>query len=220
MYLKKYPRISRLCDKNSPPSKRCITPDELKDLLDGEVIIEEKIDGGVMGIANDRIIGRNRVIGIKENTKRFAGLNGWRGAKAYEISQIPDGWMVFGEWMYTKHNIHYTRLLDWFVAFDVWDGREFLGENKYKAITDLGFYWVGVVDIRDDLTPDTVMEYVRMVSRGTSSIGDETMEGVVIKNPDKQLMGKYVRREFMDSMEEHWLKSGLVVNRLKSWSCR
>jgi hypothetical protein len=37
----------------------------------------------------------------------------------------------------------------------------------------------------------------------------------VIKNYDKQLYGKYVRKEFMESMEIHWLEQPLIENKLK-----
>ena len=29
--------------------------------------------------------------------------------------------ILFGEWCYAQHSIHYTRLPDWFVGFDVYD---------------------------------------------------------------------------------------------------
>jgi len=48
---------------------------------------------------------------------------------------------------------------------------------------------------------------------------DEIIEGIIIRN-DNGHIGKYVRREFMESIEENWFKEPLVENKLINWKLR
>ncbi len=144
--IKKYDRIYRICPKkmrgihipkhllenvaDPPKRKKCLEEDEVKDLLGGHTVFEEKVDGGVVGLAwngdTHLAIGKNSMIHYANNSKKFYGLNSWIYANYENIQKIPIGWIIFGEWLRAQHNIFYNNLPDYFVAFDVWDGRRYL----------------------------------------------------------------------------------------------
>ena len=215
MQIIKYPKIYRLPTLNIT-AKKTLTSKEVKELFDGEVIIEEKIDGSIIGLANTHAQGRGREIRLGENSKQFKFFNSWRSQNQFKIDKIPDNTIIYGEWMYAKHNVFYDKLPDFFIAFDVFDNGKFLDyKRKIKLINDIGFsnsklLFEGVWNKTTEKLIDKLI--------GTSHFStDEIMEGFVIKNYKKQLFGKYVRREFMDDLDEHWLRKPLVVNKLEGW---
>lgn len=70
----KYPKIYRICTKEAPSTKKCLSESEISALLDGEVIVEEKIDGGICGISwkgdTHHAQGRGRIVHYAENSKQ------------------------------------------------------------------------------------------------------------------------------------------------------
>lgn len=216
--LVKYPKIYRICPKKEKlPTKKCLSELEISVLLDGEVIVEEKIDGGICGLSwkgdSHQAQGRGRVVHYTENSKQFYGFNKWIYENYEKIRQIPAGWIVYGEWMRACHNVYYDSLPDYFIAFDIWDGSKFLiYDYKTQFLRNLSFEQVpllyrGVIRVQDIFS---------LAGKSKCSTG-ELAEGIVVKNYAKAqaLLGKYVRREFMDSMDEHWLKKPLRENKLR-----
>ncbi|TRZ92175.1 MAG: hypothetical protein D4R88_00815 [Methanosarcinales archaeon] len=212
----KYPKIYRICTKETPSTKKCLSDSEISTLLDGEVIVEEKIDGGICGISWNgdahQAQGRGRIVHYAENSKQFHGFNKWIYENYEKIQQIPAGWIVYGEWMRACHNIFYDLLPDYFIAFDVWNGSKFLGyDEKIQFLQKIGFEQVPFLH-RGSLRVQDIFNLVTKSKYSTC----ELAEGVVVKNYEKSLMGKYVRREFMEAMDEHWLKKPLRENKLLS----
>ena len=211
----KYPRIYRIPLDNTS-FKKTLTIEEAKELLDGTIILEEKIDGGIIGLTNKHAQGRGSEIRLGETGKAFKYFNSWRTQNQFKIDKIPDNFIIYGEWMYAKHNICYDSLTDFFIAFDVYDieNKKFLGyDEKAKVINNCGFEMVPLLFIGEIKNAKDILEFIK-ISHFSST---ETMEGIVIKNYPKQLFGKYVRREFTDDLDEYWLKKPLQVNKLVSW---
>lgn len=234
----KYRRIYRICPKNMrgiprhllknvadpPKRKKCLTDDEVKALLGGHTIFEEKIDGGVVGIAwggeKHLAIGKHSMIHYSDNSKKFYGLNNWIYVNYEKIQNIPLGWIVYGEWLRASHNIFYDNLPDYFVAFDVWDGHRYIDlHRRSEFLHELGFAEVPFIYSGIDLEIADVLCIADGLSMSNKSrfSSVEKFEGFVIKNYEKGLMGKYVRREFLESIEKHWLELPLVENRLGSF---
>ena len=217
--VRKYRNIYRICTKDSPSTKRCLSKEEISRLLTGIIAVEEKVDGGVCGISRDedRLIlqGRGRIIPYDENSKQFHGLNSWAYENYEKLIRIPHEWIVYGEWVKACHNIYYDKLPDYFIGFDVWNGERYLNLiDRSKFLHSIGIAEVPVLHTGTDYVIGDIFASdiaFKIKSRYSSS---EIMEGVVIKNKNG-LVGKYVRREFADSMEEDWLKKPLIVNRLR-----
>ena len=101
-------------------------PKEAVKFTQRHIVIEEKVDGSNLGISitedyQIRFQNRSHFVNASSATQ-FKTLDHW-------VTQHPGIWQVltspdivlFGEWMYAKHSIHYTRLPDYFIAFDVYD---------------------------------------------------------------------------------------------------
>lgn len=205
-------------------SKKCLTDSEVNALLSGHTVFEEKVDGGVVGLAwngtNHLAIGKHSMIHYADNSKKFYGLNSWIYSNYEKIQKIPLGWIVFGEWLRARHNVSYDMLEDFFYAFDIWDGYRYLDlQSRSEFLHKLGFAEVPFIYAGIDLDVEDVLCIADGLSHSNKSMlsSAETIEGIVIKNYDKQLFGKYVRREFMESIEAHWLTLPLVENRLRSY---
>jgi RNA ligase len=228
---KRYKNISkkvpkRLVESIADPEKgkKCLEEDEVKALLGGHVTIDEKIDGGVLGLAWDGIkplvVGKHSMVNYDLRSKKFYGLREWIYDNYNKISEIPLGWVVYGEWMRSQHNIPYD---NFFVGFDIFDGTvkgEFLNYiDRSVFLDDIGFAEVPFVYSGTDLGIEDIIcitEGVGGVSNKSRFNSKEIMEGVIIRN-DNGLIGKYVRREFMDEIEDNWLTTPLVENKLASW---
>ena len=111
-------------------------------------------------------------------------------------------------------------LNNFFYAFDIWDGYRYLDlQSRSEFLRKLGFAEVPFLYSGNDIN---VVDLLRIadglsVSNKSRLSSVETIEGIVIKNYEKQLFGKYVRREFLESIEENWLTLPLVENKLASF---
>lgn len=93
------------------------------------VAVEEKVDGANLGISlgeDMRFLVQNRSHYVNSKTHRqFASLDSWLSENSPGLFQVlgvdPGNYVLFGEWLYAKHSIHYTRLPGYFMAFDLYD---------------------------------------------------------------------------------------------------
>ncbi len=243
--IKIYRRIYRVCPKmyngwqkkvpknllgsipKTPKRKKCLDAEEVKALLKGHITIDEKIDGGVLGIAWDEVplvVGKHSMVDYNVRSKKFYGLTQWIYEHYEQIREIPLRWIVYGEWMRARHHIPYVDLRDYFVGFDIWNGdkKEFLNVIDRSIFLDsIGFEEVPTIYSGTDLGVEDIIclaEGVGGISNKSIYNHEETIEGLIIRN-DNGLIGKYVRREFSDSLdeEENWLDRPLTENGLTSW---
>jgi len=154
--------------------KKYLNEEEVKRLLDGEIIIEEKLDGKAV---------MNRI-------------------GEYE---------VYFEFMKWKHSIFYNKLPAWEILLDVVkDGRVLPYDFKLEFARKHGFHAAPLI-YRGRI--NNLQELVRFLDR-KSAFGEETIEGIVVKNYRNQVFGKLVRKEFYEGIEEHWLRKPKVMNRI------
>lgn len=93
------------------------------------VALEEKVDGANLGISlgedmSFRVQNRSHYVNSKTH-KQFAPLDSWLSEHSpglfQVLGEIPGNYVLFGEWLYAKHSIHYTRLPGYFMTFDLYD---------------------------------------------------------------------------------------------------
>ncbi|KAJ3092517.1 hypothetical protein HK102_006294 [Quaeritorhiza haematococci] len=102
------------------------------------VYIEEKVDGANIGISfcreSRQFLVQNRSHYINAQTHpQFGSLDTWLERNREDLMFVLEGRfsttpndgtpkrILFGEWCAAKHSIHYTRLPDWLIAFDVYE---------------------------------------------------------------------------------------------------
>ena len=113
------------------------------------VAVEEKVDGANLGISlgeDMRFMVQNRSHYVNSKThKQFAPLDSWLTEHSPGLFQVfgenPGNYVLFGEWLYAKHSIHYTQLPGYFMAFDLYDckaGKFFSWRERNRRLDGSG----------------------------------------------------------------------------------
>ena len=198
---------------------KVMTRDEAEAFLRQSVIVEEKVDGANLGISFDvhgNLLAQNRGNLLQRGIKdQFASLWAWLSERETRLFDVlEDRLVLFGEWCYVCHSIHYTRLPDYFLAFDVFDRREqrffssvrrdeMCGELKLATVPKVGAGHFNLADVSHLI--------------GQSSLYDGPMEGVYLRQETSSWLiqrTKVVRTEFVQRIGEHWLNQPMVANRM------
>jgi hypothetical protein len=229
----KYPRTPHLFGaQGTADDKRLNVSQSSAFIADASLIVEEKIDGTNVGIHfadNGELILQCRGHLITEGMHpQYDLFKQWACAKTAVLEDmLSDRLILFGEWVYARHSIHYLELPHYFFEFDIFDK----AEQKFLTL-----------DRRLELLAGTGIETVPVVHRGTSSqkelhglIGesqfgsqfdnpftgntDSLMEGIYLRTESEDRVtgrAKMVRPEFVEKIKQstHWQHSVMVPNRL------
>ena len=136
----------------------------------------------------------------------------------FKVLEEPGKYILFGEWLYAKHSIHYTNLPGYFIAFDIFD----LKQGQFLSVVQ-----------RDQILSNTTIPIVTRLGNGKytldqlkqmlktqqSSFYNGPLEGLYFRIDNNQFLkerAKAVRSDFLgvDNGEEveHWSKKQLVKN--------
>ncbi len=122
--------------------------------------------------------------------------------------------MLFGEWCFAVHSLRYTRLFDWFLAFDVYDrgaSRFWSSSRRDALLAEAGIAPVPNL-ARGRFTLPKLLAML-----GDSRLTDGPMEGLYVRRESEEWLvdrAKVVRAEFVQSIEEHWTSKKLEKNRV------
>ena len=125
----RFPRTPHLVwlGASQPRDDKVMSPADAAAFLGDEVAIEEKLDGANVGISlgpddSLRVQNRGEFIAWDSAHPQFGPLRQWLSVHRYPLLEsLTPELILFGEWCYAAHSIQYTRLPDWFIAFDVYD---------------------------------------------------------------------------------------------------
>ncbi len=203
------------------------------------VSIEEKIDGANLGIwcdENWKLVTKNRSHFVCSDTAaQWTGLDAWLDRHRIQLCDIlAQRFVLYGEWMYARHSVDYDALPGVFVAFDIYDrsAERFLSVSSRDAIMrGCGIPVVANVGKGPFLDEKALEAKIRhLVANQTSKYRSSgTMEGVVVRcdeprepGHDESTLtfqlgrGKLVRADFVHGIEQHWTRSALVRNGVKT----
>ncbi|KAI4760905.1 hypothetical protein E4T52_07039 [Aureobasidium sp. EXF-3400] len=188
------------------------------------VIVEEKVDGANLGISFDssgtiRVQNRSHYVNSTSHAQ-FKKLEKWLNDHYESLSNVldakgsqPSRWILYGEWLFAKHSIHYTNLPDLFLAFDLFDSEagNFLSrEALSERLEGTNIHQVRSVEI-EKLDEQSLIDIVR--SR-ESSYYEGIIEGVYLRRQkDGKTIdrAKIVRSDFIAG-DEHWNRRGMTPN--------
>lgn len=205
-----------------PRDDKVLDAAEVAELLAGEVVIEEKVDGANVGLSVDaagnvRAQNRGRWLAPGDHPQ-FGPLWPWLHARADLLRQhLGDAHMIFGEWCFAVHSVHYDRLPDWFLGFDVLDraDNEFWSSTRRNELFER-------LEIQP--TPElqrgrtTLPELKRLLEHTTSRVGTGPAEGLYIRRESSERLlarAKLVRPDFLQQIEEHWSRRPMQPNHLE-----
>lgn len=213
------PHLSWL-GQGQPRDDKVLPPGEVREILEHDVVVEEKVDGANVGFSVNengdlQVQNRGSFLTRERSHPQFAPLWRWLQSKQDSLAEalFPD-LILFGEWCYAVHSIRYTKLPDWFLAFDVFDRCS-------------GTFWS--VPRRDDLVRRLGLALVPRIGArrfdvrslqallATSQLTDGPAEGLYVRRDEgDQLVAraKLVNRGFTQAIDEHWSRRSLVANLL------
>jgi len=201
-----------------PRNDKVLAPHEVRELLSHEVLVEEKVDGANLGFSVDehgvlRAQSRGSYVSLDGGRGQWRPLKRWLALRSHDLAEalFPD-LVLFGEWCYAVHSVRYTRLPDWFLAFDVYDrarGEFWSAERRNTLAAKLGLAVVPALGSgRFDLAGLRAL-------LGGSRLTDGPAEGLYLRREAAGLLvarAKLVRREFVQAINEHWSKRALQTN--------
>jgi len=194
------------------------------DIFDGDVVVEEKVDGSQFsfGIIDGELCARSKGkdIILDAPEKMFQ-----KGIDTIKTLDLHEGWIYRGEYLNSpKHNtLSYLRVPNkHIIIFDIDTGNQcYLNrEDKMRECDRIELecvpvFYVGKINSFDE---------IKSMLDNQSILGGCNIEGVVFKaydrfNTDKKvLMGKYVNPEFQEKNQKDFKgrnpKSGDIINEL------
>lgn len=220
----KFPSTAHLAWLGAEPIRedKVMTPPERDAFLVGEVALEEKIDGANLGLSfsgDGELRFQNRGNWL---TPPFRGqwerLRGWVAPHEASLREyLPPGTILFGEWCFARHSIPYSRLPDWFVAFDVYEAnadRFWSATRRNELVGNCGLSLVPV--IAPPVTPS--LNSLSELLHQPSAFGDAQREGLYLRSDENgwlERRAKLVNPGFSQSIASHWSQSELTRNHLE-----
>lgn len=150
----KYPRTPHLFgSKGTDDDKHLSERDSAKFIADPMLIIEEKLDGTNVGIhfdARGELVLQCRGHLITPGMHpQYDLFKQWCQVKREVLlERLEKRYILFGEWMYAKHTIHYRQLSHYFFEFDIYDkeAEHFLSyPQRMKILYQSGIQTVPIV---------------------------------------------------------------------------
>src|SRR5271166_6173810 len=123
----KYPRTPHLFgSRGTDDDKHLGEPESSRFLADVSLIVEEKLDGTNVGIhftTQGNMVLQCRGHLIAEGMHpQYDLFKQWTAVKRPVLEErLMDRFILFGEWLYARHSIHYRRLPHYFFEFDIYD---------------------------------------------------------------------------------------------------
>jgi len=192
---------------------------ERDQFLSHEVVIEEKIDGANLGLSFDgdgNLLAQNRGSYIElPSAGQWKPLMSWIDNRRDSLFDVlTDRYILFGEWCCATHSVFYNRLPDWFVGFDLFDSmaKRFVNaKTRREMLTQMNVHLVPqLADGRLSLG-----EALNLLQE--SRFGSVLAEGLYLRFDDGDWLeqrAKLVRPDFIQSIERHWIRGPLRLNRL------
>jgi hypothetical protein len=229
----KYPRTPHLFGSRGTDDDKHMSADEsARFVADSSLIVEEKLDGTNVGI---HFTSAGRMVLQCRGHEITAGMHPqydlfkqWTMGKRPVLEiMLEDRYILFGEWLYARHSVHYRRLPHFFFEFDIYDKQDsaFLDlAARLKILESTGIQTVPVihrgqstaVQLRALIGPSA---YDSAFDIPTTGRTDNLMEGLYLRTEAQgQVTGraKLVRPEFVEKVKqsEHWQHQAMVPNLL------
>src|SRR5262245_27072446 len=229
----KYPRTPHLFGSRGTDDDKHLGERESLDFLaEPSLIVEEQLDGTNVGIhftSAGRMVlqcrGHEITTGMHAQYDLFKQWT--MGKRPVLEAMLEDRLILFGEWLYARHSVHYRSLPHYFFEFDIYDKEReaFLDLESRLAILDgAGVLPVPVVH-HGPVTAEGLRKLIgpsRFDSRFENPLTgrtDDLMEGLYRRTEaDGCVTGraKLVRAEFVEKVKQsqHWQHQALVPNLL------
>jgi hypothetical protein len=229
----KYPRTPHLFgSKGTDDDKHLGEAESRRFLADNSLIVEEKIDGTNVGIhftsAGAMTLQCRGHLITDGMHPQYDLFKRWASVKRPVLEErLEDRLILFGEWVYAKHSIHYRKLPHFFFEFDIYDkdAKAFLSlERRLGLLEETGVPTVPVIHtgVCDRERLDALIGPSRFDSHfedPTTRRTDDLMEGLYLRTEAAGAVtgrAKFVRPAFVEKVKQsaHWQSQAMVPNLL------
>lgn len=229
----KYPRTPHLFGSSgTDDDKRLGAAASQRFLVDPSLIVEEKLDGTNVGLhfsADGELLLQCRGHLITEGMHpQYDLFKQWATVKRPILEdRLEARFLLFGEWLYARHSVHYRQLPHYFFEFDIYDKEQgvFLSlERRMERLEGLGVPTVPVIHrgvLERELLSSLVgpSRFDSQFENPATGRTDTLMEGLYFRTEADGLVtgrAKFVRPEFVERLKQsiHWQQQILVPNTL------
>jgi hypothetical protein len=231
----KYPRTPHLFgSKGTDDDKHLDEAASNRFIADKSLIVEEKLDGTNVGIhftPEGKMVLQCRGHLVTQGMHpQYDLFKQWTAVKRSVIEErLQDRYILFGEWLYARHSVHYRGLSHYFYEFDIYDKQiqDFLSlERRLAMMEGTGLHTVPVIHTgaldREPLV--SLIGPSRFDSRFENPLTGQTdhlMEGLDLRTEAGGVVtgrAKFVRPEFVEKVKrsEHWQHQAMTANRLQA----
>lgn len=230
----KYPRTPHLFGSTgTPDDKHLSEADSLRFIADKSLIVEEKLDGTNVGLhftSEGELVLQCRGHLISEGMHpQYDLFKQWANVKRSVLEgMLGCDYILFGEWMYARHSIHYRALTHYFFEFDLYDKatESFLClERRLQLLEGTGIQTVPVIHhgpLQKKQLPPLIgsSSFDSSFENPTTQRIDHLMEGLYLRTETDGKVsgrGKFVRSEFVEKIKQstHWQQQAMVPNLLR-----
>jgi len=202
-----------------PRDDKILAPSDVEFLLGKEVTVEEKLDGANVGISlaldgELQVQNRGQYL-VPPYSGQFSRISAWLAQHGEDIRAVlKPGQIFFGEWCAARHSLSYTKLPDWFLLFDVFEGEEnrfWSCSRRNELAAGIGLFTVPLLyqgRVREE-------QLEKMVLTEKSRFRQGGLEGLVVRRDSEEwceARAKLVRPDFTQAIDEHWRKRPLEWN--------
>lgn len=212
---RKFDKVYRIPTPNieTIPGKHYHNKESIKELLSSIVEITEKTDGANVAVYKDpngKTFFQKRGSHLDNDHEQYVFFNNWIKTYYQKIKGLPNNKVYYMELMRCKHSIYYDKLEDWAIMFKIWDleRKRFLSYIEMKAYCDTykltcsNLIYTG--NIKNELELES---YVPKKSKWGNMA-----EGIVVFNPEKNILGKIVKPEFKKLIDKFWRNKPTIHN--------
>ncbi len=237
----KYPRTPHLFgSRGTDDDKHMSEADSLRFIADASLIVEEKLDGTNVGLhfsSTGELVLQCRGHLITEGMHpQYDLFKQWAMVKRPTLREmLQDRYLLFGEWLYARHTIHYRQLSHYFYEFDIYDklqARFLTYAQRMELLSETGLQTVPVVhrgaisrkELPNLITPSA---FEACFEHPETGVVDNLMEGLYLRIESQDAVSgraKFVRDEFTEKIKqsEHWqyqkMEKNLLADDVDIWS--
>lgn len=205
----------------APRDDKVLSPIEAQEVLAGEVVLEEKLDGANLGFSVSpegvlRAQNRGQYL-LQPYHGQFARLTPWLAAHEDKLfDALGTNLIAYGEWCAARHSLDYAALPDWWLLFDVYDRAQ--GQFWSTTRRNAWAQELGLVTVPRLYAGMVEMHQLReWVHEKHSQFRQGNLEGLVIRRENTHWLeqrAKLVRADFTQAIDSHWRDRALEWNRV------
>lgn len=209
--------------QGEPRGDKVLSSPDVRQLLAGEVVIEEKLDGANLGISlggEGELRVQNRGSYLSQPYRgQFSRMASWLAERDEALTSISSSDLIlFGEWCAATHTIPYDHLPDWFLLFDIYSStrQQFLSTTSRNALAQQANLSTVPEIARGKFT---LSQLTDLLLSSRSRYREGPVEGLIVRRETETTCfarAKLVRPDFTQAIQEHWSARPLRWNRVVS----